>query len=124
MNYTVKDIERLALDNSRLDGITFPPEDMPELEKVLYWQLYNLCRLFAAGAVDKNYAKVLKNRYITEYGRADLKRDIYGQAHRRRVHINVALQKGIDDGCEHCRRVLDLLDGKLDSRIVDTEDVT
>lgn len=120
MNYTVKDIERLALDNSRLGGITFPPDDMPELEKVLYWQLYNLCRLFDAKAVDKNYAKMMKTRYITEYGRADLKRDIYDQAHKRRVHINIALKKGIDSGCEHCRRVLELLDGKLDGRL-DTE---
>lgn len=117
MIYEVKDIERLALDNSKLDGIMFPPDDIPELEKVLYWQLYNLYKLYIAKAVDKEHAKMMKSRYITEYGKADLKRDIYEQTHKRRVHINVALQKGIDSGCERCRRVLDLLDGKLDSRL-------
>ena len=120
MIYEVKDIEQLAQANSKLDGITFPPDDMPELEKVLYWQLYNLYKLYLAKAVDKEHAKLMKSRYITEYGRADIKRSIYGSAAKRRVHINVALKKGIESGCEHCRRVLDLLDGKLDSRL-DTE---
>lgn len=122
MIYEVKDIERLAQTNSKLDGITFPPEDMSELEKVLYWQLYNLYKLYLAKAVDKEHAKLMKSHYITEFGRADLKRDIYGQAHKRRAHINVALKKGIDSGCEHCRKVLELLDGKHDNRLAEVHD--
>lgn len=117
MTFTVKEISRLAADNAKLDGITFPPDDMGEIEKVLYWQLYNLCKLYRAKAVDANYAKIMKNRYITEYGRAELKRDIYDQAHRRRAHINTALQKGIESGCEHCRKTLALLDGRMDGEL-------
>lgn len=117
MTFTVKEISKLAADNAKLDGITFPPEDMGELEKVLYWQLYNLCKLYRANAVEASFAKIMKNRYITEYGRAELKRDIYDQAHRRRVQINIVLQKGIDDGCEHCKRTLALLDGRMDGEL-------
>lgn len=117
MNFSVKDIIKIANDNAKLDDITFPPEDMGELEKILYWQIYNLFVLYNKSAIDANFAKIMKNRYITEYGRAELKRDIYNQAHKRRVHINVALGKGIECGCEHCKMAMELLDGKHDSEI-------
>lgn len=113
MIFSAKDTARIALDNSKLDGMTDPPEEMGELERVLYWQLYFLCRRYSSGELDAAYAKKLKNKYITEYEQTALSRRIYAETAERRVRVNVELKKGIESGCEHCRNVLGILDGTL-----------
>ncbi len=113
MNFSAKDIARIALDNSKLDSVTDPPEEMGELERVLYWQLYFLCRRYSSGEIDAAYAKKLKSRYITEHEQAALSRRIYKETAERRVRVNLELQKGIESGCEYCRKALGVLDGTL-----------
>lgn len=77
MIFSAKDTARIALDNSKLDGMTDPPEEMGELERVLYWQLLFLCKRYRSGKIDAECAKKLKSKYITEYEQEALLRKTY-----------------------------------------------
>lgn len=110
---TEKEIVKLAGDNAALTDVTEPPSHLGEPEKMLYWQIFFLCRRFLNGDITTAFAKQLKNRYLTEYGQLVLSRKVYIEHARRTVEVNIALAEGIKSGCPHCKRVMGLLDGMI-----------
>lgn len=119
---TDKEIVIMAQNDAREKRRTMLPEDFGSLETMLYNQIYYLCRDYDEGAVPKDEARKLKTKYLQEYGRICLKREIYSDHMRRMVTISQVLGDVDKNGCERCKRAARVFDGREPVR--DTSDKT
>lgn len=119
---TDKEIVLLAQNDAREKRRTVLPKNFGALETMLYQQIYYLCRDYDEGNIPKDEARRLKTQYINDYGRICLKRDIYDDHAKRRVKISQLLTEADKNGCDICRRVSRVFDGREPVR--DTSDKT
>ena len=109
---TDKEIVIMAQNDAREKRRAVLPEDFGSLETMLYQQIFYLCRDYDEGNIPKDEARKLKTKYLQEYGRICLKRDIYCDHMRRMVKISQLLTEADKNGCEICRRVSRVFDGR------------
>lgn len=109
---TDKEIVIMAQNDAREKRRTVLPEGFGSLETMLYNQIYYLCRDYDEGAVPKDEARKLKTKYLQEYGRICLKREIYSDHMRRMVTISQVLGDVEKNGCERCKRAARVFDGR------------
>lgn len=119
---TDKEIVRMAQNDAREKRRAVLPEDFGSLETMLYQQIFYLCRDYDEGNIPKDEARKLKTKYLQEYSRICLKREIYDDHARRRVKISQLLTEADKNGCDICRRVSRVFDGREPVR--DTSDKT
>lgn len=119
---TDKEIVIMAQNDAREKRRAVLPEGFGSLETMLYQQIYYLCRDFDEGNIPKDDARRLKTQYISEYGQIKLKQDVYCDHMRRMVKISQLLTEADKNGCEICRRVSRVFDGREPVR--DTSDKT
>ena len=117
---TDKEIVIMAQNDAREKRRAVLPEDFGSLETMLYQQIFYLCRDYDEGNIPKDEARKLKTKYLQEYGRICLKREIYCDHMRRMVTISQALGDVDKNGCERCRRAARVFDGREPVR--DTSD--
>ena len=109
---TDKEIVIMAQNDAREKRRAVLPEGFGSLETMLYQQIYYLCRDFDEGNIPKDDARRLKTQYISEYGQIKLKQDVYCDHMRRMVKISSILTDAEKNGCECCRRVARVFDGR------------
>lgn len=109
---TDKEIVIMAQNDAREKRRAVLPEDFGSLETMLYQQIFYLCRDYDEGNIPKDEARKLKTKYLQEYGRICLKRDIYSDHMKRMVAISQVLGDAEKNGCEHCRRAARVFDGR------------
>lgn len=109
---TDKEIVRMAQNDAREKRRAVLPEDFGSLETMLYQQIFYLCRDYDEGNIPKDEARKLKTKYLQEYSRICLKREIYDDHARRRVKISQLLTEADKNGCDICRRVSRVFDGR------------
>lgn len=117
---TDKEIVIMAQNDAREKRRAVLPEGFGSLETMLYQQIFYLCRDYDEGNIPKDEARKLKTKYLQEYGRICLKRDIYSDHMKRMVTISQVLGDVEKNGCERCRRAVRVFDGREPVR--DTSD--
>lgn len=110
---TDKEIVIMAQNDAREKRRTVLPESFGALEVALYREIYYLCRDFDEGNIPKDEARKLKTQYISEYGQIKLKQEVYCDHMSRMVAISQVLSEAEKHGCEHCRKVAKIFDGRL-----------
>lgn len=110
---TDKEIVLLAQDDVRNKRRTILPDGIDPLDELLYREIYYLCRDYDDGNISKEAARKLKTQYISEYGALSLKRKVYLDHAQRMVEISQVLSAAEKCGCEYCRRVAKIFDGRL-----------
>ena len=105
---TEKEIEALAKKNTPL------PEGATLAERLFYRNLRQLYREYREGTVDKVQAKREKGELVKQFGKEKLWEDC-GQEHyeRWRGYLRI-VSKAEKEGCEICRRIVRILDGRGD----------
>ena len=119
---TDKEIVIMAQNDAREKRRAVLPVDFGSLETMLYQQIFYLCRDYDEGNIPKDEARKLKTKYLQEYGRICLKREIYSDHMKRMVTISQVLGDVERNGCERCRRAVRVFDGREPVR--DTSDKT
>ena len=119
---TDKEIVIMAQNDAREKRRAVLPVDFGSLETMLYQQIFYLCRDYDEGNIPKDEARKLKTKYLQEYGRICLKREIYSDHMKRMVTISQVLGDVERNGCERCRRAVRVFDGREPVR--DTSDNT
>ena len=119
---TDKEIVIMAQNDAREKRRVVLPVDFGSLETMLYQQIFYLCRDYDEGNIPKDEARKLKTKYLQEYGRIYLKREIYSDHMKRMVTISQVLGDVERNGCERCRRAVRVFDGREPVR--DTSDKT
>ena len=109
---TDKEIVIMAQNDAREKRRAVLPEGFGSLETMLYQQIFYLCRDYDEGNIPKDEARKLKTKYLQEYGRICLKRDIYSDHMKRMVAISQVLGDAEKNGCERCRRAARVFDGR------------
>ena len=117
---TDKEIVIMAQNDAREKRRAVLPEDFGSLETMLYQQIFYLCRDYDEGNIPKEEARKLKTKYLQEYGRICLKREIYSDHMKRMVTISQVLGDVERNGCERCKKAVRVFDGREPVR--DTSD--
>lgn len=109
------DIERAAASGSEM------PDDLPMPDQLLFLTLRELYSNFRSGAVNRSRGAREKQRIMTAYNGLKMEQKVMDEhkAIRNRLETNIgSLHKC---GCEHCQKMLLLLDG-IDRRDI-SEDI-
>ena len=109
---TDREIVLLAQEDVRNGRRTVLPDDIDALDALLYREIYFLCRDFDDGKISKEAARKLKTQYIDEYGKYNLKRRVYVDHAQRMVEISQLLNAAEHSGCEYCKRIAQIFDGR------------
>lgn len=100
----VKTIETLAAQNQGLpDGLTQP-------EQLIFLALRYLHNEYKQGRIDKNQAAVDKMKLLKEFEVAKLHYDMYSKTAAMRNRLRMQLSKININGCEYCRKVIEIFD--------------
>ncbi len=108
---TDKEIIAAAQEAAKAPGHPVPP-DLNVVELALFWGLYYVCKQYRDGSVTVQAAKKLKNDILTQYGQMKLSRQVYLETAKRRVRINVILDKAERDGCVWAKELRAVLEGR------------
>lgn len=109
---TDREIVIMAQNDAREKRRTVLPDDYGALEVMLYQQIYYLCRDFDEGHIPKEEARRLKTQYVGEYGQIKLKQAVYCGHMERMAAISELLLKAEKNGCEYCRKIARIFDGR------------
>lgn len=103
---TAKEIEGLAKKGTPLS------EDTTLAESLFYYNLRALYKEYRDGVIDKDRARVEKTRLVNRFGVQKLWEDC-GQerCERWRKFLRLAAEAE-KNGCEYCRRIIRILDGR------------
>lgn len=108
----VKNIVVMAQNDARNKRMAVMPDGFGALETTLYREIYYLCRAFDDGELSSDAARKSKNLFIGEYSEARRKRDIYDEHMARMVMISQRLADAERRGCECCRNLARVFDGR------------
>ena len=96
------------------------PDNLTLPEQLLYTTARNIYKSYRDGIIGLEQAKQEKLQSIRNFGSLNLKYEIYSDHVRRRVKISLLLTEADKNGCEICRRVSRVFDGREPVR--DTSD--
>lgn len=98
------------------------PDNMTLPEQLLYTTARNIYKSYADGIISLEQAKQEKQQSIRNFDNLSRKYEIYDDHARRRVKISQLLTEADKNGCDICRRVSRVFDGREPVR--DTSDKT
>ena len=96
------------------------PDNMTLPEQLLYTTARNIYKSYSDGIITLEQAKSEKQKSIRDFESLSLKYDIYSDHMKRMVEISQLLSEADKNGCEICRRVSRVFDGREPVR--DTSD--
>ena len=98
------------------------PDNMTLPEQLLYTTARNIYKSYSDGIISLEQAKSEKQKSIRDFESLNLKHDIYSDHMKRMVEISQLLTEADKYGCEICRRVSRVFDGR--EPVCDTSDKT
>ena len=98
------------------------PDSLTLPELCLYTTARNIYKSYHDGIITLEQAKNEKQRSISGFERMNMRYEVYDDHVRRRVKISQLLTEADKNGCEICRRVSRVFDGREPVR--DTSDKT
>ena len=107
MSMTVDEICELAKRSSPM------PADMLLSEQGLYLALRNIYDSYRRGIIDDKQGKREKLNAIKQYENLKLGERIYLRQAKMSVELGKLLAKANKEGCEVCRQMAGLLDGRI-----------
>lgn len=100
------------IDQAAFDGIDIMPQLMDDIDKLYYLAMKSMYEAYKAGAITQNEAAARKNVLRALHGRFDIDRKIYRQ-HQAIEAAFGGYRKNLETcDCEHCRKMLMLIDGR------------
>lgn len=106
LSVTAKDIERLAMRGEQLpDGYTQP-------QALLYLSFRALYREYRNRVVTREQAKIEKTRLLKAYEQAQFMWSVFWDSAQIRNRVSEQLTKINREGCEYCRAVIEIFDGR------------
>lgn len=107
----MNDAEFDALQTAAFNGETLP-DGLSGPEQLLFLSLRTVYRDYRAGAINKNQAKREKAEAVKAY-RLNAARDAVGENLMERIRRSELVRREIErGGCELCRRLTRILDGR------------
>lgn len=98
------------------------PDDMTLPEQLLYTTARNIYKSYQDGIISLEQAKREKQKSINDFKRLSMRYEVYDDHARRRVKISQLLTEADKNGCEICKRVSRVFDGR--EPVSDTSDKT
>ncbi len=98
------------------------PDNMTLPEQLLYTTARNIYKSYSDGIITLEQAKQEKLQSIRNFDNLSRKYEIYDDHARRRVKISQLLTEADKNGCDICRRVSRVFDGR--ESVFDTSDKT
>ena len=98
------------------------PDNMTLPEQLLYTTARNIYKSYSDGIISLEQAKSEKQKSIRDFESLNLKHDIYSDHMKRMVEISQLLSEADKNGCDICRRVSRVFDGR--EPVCDTSDKT
>lgn len=89
------------------------PDDLTLCERMLYTTARNIYKAYSDGIITLEQAKKEKNQSITAFGALALSERVYLEHKRRMTEISRVLVEAEKCGCEYCRKVSKLFDGRI-----------
>lgn len=96
------------------------PDNMTLPEQLLYTTARNIYKSYQDGIISLEQAKQEKQQSIRNFDNLSRKYEIYDDHARRRVKISQLLTEADKNGCEVCKRVSRVFDGR--EPVCDTSD--
>ena len=96
------------------------PDDLTLPEQLLYTTARNIYKSYQDGLISLEQAKREKQKSISDFNRLSMRYEVYDDHARRRVKISQLLTEADKYGCEICKRVSRVFDGREPVR--DTSD--
>lgn len=105
------------MKNTEVDAFARKNEPLPDeaglCDMMLYHILTALYREYKEGIVSKELAKVEKTRAMEKHRDVELWERIYKENTRRTTEISKIMAEVSKNGCEVCRRVAKIYDGRI-----------
>lgn len=89
------------------------PDGMTLSELMLFTTARNICRAFSDGIIDREQAHREKLNAIKAFELDRLSERVWANSAQRRVAISQVLGEAEKYGCEYCRKVAKIFDGRL-----------
>ena len=88
------------------------PDGLSLSELMLFTIARNICKAFSDGVIDREQAHREKLNAIKVFEMDRLSERVWTDSARRMVAISQVLGEAEKNGCEHCRRVAKIFDGR------------
>lgn len=89
------------------------PDSMTLCEQMLYTTARNIYKAYSDGIITFEQAKKEKNQSIAAFGTLALSERVYLEHRRRTVEISRVLAEAEKCGCEYCKKVSEIFDGRI-----------
>lgn len=89
------------------------PDNLTLCEQMLYTTARNIYKAYSDGIITLEQAKKEKNRSITAFGTLTLSERVYLAHMRRMVEISSVLAEAEKCGCEYCKSIARIFDGRI-----------
>lgn len=89
------------------------PDALTLCERMLYTTARNIYKAYSDGIITLEQAKKEKNQSITAFGTLALSERVYLEHKRRMTEISLVLTKAGKCGCEYCKAVSGIFDGRI-----------
>lgn len=99
-------VEELARTNEPLNGSVSLSAQM------LYYTLRGIYRAYSAGEITREQGAQAKRRALADYDSVAMSEEIYHEQSRRMVEISRVLCDAEKCGCEYCKEVSRIFDGR------------
>lgn len=106
LSVTAKDIERLAMRGEQL------PEGYTQPQMLLLLSFRALYREFRSKAITHEQARAEKARLVKAYEQAQFMWSVFWDSAQIRNRVSTELTKINLNGCEHCREVVEIFEGR------------
>ena len=106
LSISAKDIEKLAMKGDLLpDGYTQP-------QALLYLSFRALYREYRNRVITREQAKIEKARLLKAFEQAQFMWSVFWDSAQIRNRVSTELTKINLNGCEHCRKVVEIFEGR------------
>ena len=100
------------IDQAAFDGIDIMTRLMDDIDKLYYLAVKSMYEAYRAGGITQDEATARKNQLRALHSRFDIDRKIYRQ-HQAIEAAFGGYRKNLETcDCEHCRKMLRLIDGR------------
>lgn len=100
------------IDEAAYSGVDILPHLIDDIDRIYYIAMLSMYESYRAGAIGKNEAAARKDQLRALHGRFDIDRKIYRQ-HQLIERALAGYRREIEVcGCEHCKKMLKLIDGR------------
>lgn len=89
------------------------PDGMTLSELMLFTTARNICKALSDGIIDREQAHREKLNAIKVFDMDSLSERVWAQSARRMVAISQVLGEAEKHGCEYCRKVAKIFDGRI-----------